>query len=94
MLSGPDCLSVRHAITTTLQQQTGVLHVDPDLLPDHVLIDISRPSLSEETFAATANAAIGGSRCRAEIMRSCITAEPASRHADSSQPADGAAQPH
>lgn len=93
MLSGPDCLSVRHEITTTLQHQTGVLHVDPDFMPDHVLIDITQPSLTEETLAATANAAIGGSRCRAEIMKSCITAGPSSQHTDPPQPANGLAQP-
>lgn len=93
MLSGPDCPSVRHAITTTLQQQIGVLRVDPDFLPDHALIDITQPSLTEETLAAIANGAIGESRCRAEIMKSCITAGPSSQHTDPPQPANGLAQP-
>lgn len=80
MLNGPDCSSVRNTLTTALQQQPGVLHVDADLMPDHVLIDIARSELTEETLAARANTAIGGSQCRAEIMKSCITAEPSSHH--------------
>lgn len=94
MLSGPDCPSIQHAITTTLQQQIGVLRVDSDLMPDHVLIDILRPSLTEEALAATANAAIGGSRCRAEIMKSCITAEPSGHRPRPPHAEDGWPQSH
>lgn len=75
-LSGPSCSSLRQTITTALQQQPGVLHVDHDLMPDHVLIDIVRQQLTDETLAAQVNATIGESQCRAEIMKSCITAGP------------------
>jgi hypothetical protein len=75
MLSGPDCPSVREGVTTALQQQAGVLRADPNLMPDHVLVDIVRQQMTEETVAAIANAATGGGQCRAEIMKSCITAE-------------------
>jgi hypothetical protein len=80
MLSGPDCPSVRDRITAALQQQTGVVRVDADLMPDHVLIDSVRQEVTEETLAATAHAMIGGRQCRAELMKSCITAEPSSHH--------------
>jgi hypothetical protein len=75
MLSGPDCPSVQKMMASTLRQQTGVLHVDTDLMPDHVLVDIARQELTEETVAVTANKAMSGSQCRAEIMKSCITAD-------------------
>ena len=61
--------------------RSGVLRADPDLMPDHVLIDIVRQHLTEEALAAIANQATAGSQCRAEIMKSCITAEPPPPHA-------------
>ena len=85
MLSGPDCRSVQKRMAAALQQRTGVLHVDTDLMPDHVLIDIVRQELTEETVAVTANQAMRGSQCRAEIMKSCITADMAP-HAPSETP--------
>ncbi len=81
MLSGPDCPALRDKVTAALHLQTGVLHVDADLMPDHVLIDRARQDLTEETLAAAANAAVAGNQCRAEIMKSCITAEPPPPHA-------------
>ncbi len=81
MLSGPDCPALRNTVTAALQQQTGVLRANPDLMPDHVLIDIVRQHLTEEALAAIANQATAGSQCRAEIMKSCITAEPPPPHA-------------
>lgn len=94
MLSGPDCPAVQHTLTAALQQHPGVLHVDTELMPDHVLVDIVRQGLTGETLAEAANATIGRSQCRAEIMKSCITAEPSGHHADSSQAAEGLAQSH
>ena len=81
MLSGPDCPALRNTMTAALQQQTGVLRADPDLMPDHVLVDIVRQHLTEEALAAIANQATARSQCRAEIMKSCITAEPPPPHA-------------
>jgi hypothetical protein len=82
MLSGPDCPSVQKMMASTLRQQTGVLHVDTDLMPGHVLVDIVRSTLTDKILVARANAAIDGARCRAEIMKSCITAGPSSHHTD------------
>ncbi len=64
-----------------LQQHTGVLQVDPNLMPDHLLIDMVRQELAEESLTAIANSVIAGNQCRAEIMKSCITAEPMPTHA-------------
>ena len=94
MLSGPGCASSQHTIATILQEHTGVLHVDMDLMPDHVLIDILRQHLTDDELAALANRAIGGNQCRADIMKSCITAEPPGRHADSLPLPDGQTHSH
>lgn len=94
MLTGPDCLSLRQQIVSALEQQTGVLRVDHDLMPDHVLVDIVRQQMTEETVAGIANAATGGGQCRAEIMKSCITAELPSHGIDSPQSSDGQAHSH
>lgn len=94
MLSGPDCSSIGHTITTTLQQQPGVLRADQDLMPDHVLVDIVRQQVTEETVAAIAHTAIGGGQCRAEIMKSCITAELPGHGADPPRPAYRQAHSH
>ena len=94
MLSGPDCPSVQKMMASTLRQQSGVLHVDTDLMPDHVLVDIVRPHLTEEELTAIANQAISGGQCRADIMKSCITAGPPVHGIDSPQSADGPAHSH
>ena len=94
MLSGPDCPSVRDRVTIALQQQAGVLRADKDLMPDHVLVDIVRPHLTEEELTAIANQAISGGQCRADIMKSCITAGPPVHGIDSPQSADGLAHSH
>lgn len=94
MLSGPDCPSSQQQIVSALEQQTGVLRADQDLMPDHVLVDIVRQQVTEETIAAIANAAIGGGQCRAEIMKSCITAELPSHDTDPPRPAYRQAHSH
>jgi hypothetical protein len=94
MLSGPDCPSSQQQIVSALEQQTGVLRADQDLMPDHVLVDIVRQQVTEETVAAIANAAIAGGQCRAEIMKSCITAEMPSHDTGPSRPAYRQAHSH
>jgi len=76
MLNGPDCPSLQQTVTAALRQHTGVLRADPDLMPDHLLVDILRAQLTDEALAAAANTALAGTQCRAEIMKSCITAGP------------------
>ena len=94
MLSGPDCPSAGQAITAALQQQTGVLRADHNLMPDHVLVDIVRQEMTEETVIATAKAALGAAQCRAEIMKSCITAGPLQHNVDPLRPVYGQAHSH
>jgi hypothetical protein len=75
MLSSPDCASSQQQIVSALEQQTGVLRADLDLMPDHVLIEIVRQQLTEEELTAIAKKAIAGGHCKAEVMKSCITAD-------------------
>ena len=94
MLSGSDCASSQQQIVSALEQQTGVLRADQDLMPDHVLVDIVREQVTEETIVAIAKAAIGRGQCWAEIMKSCITAEMPSVGTGPSQPVYRQAHSH
>lgn len=94
MLDGPDCPSSQQRVVSSLERQTGVLRADQDLMPDHVLVDIVREQVTEETVVAIANAAIGRDQCRAEVMRSCITAEMPSVGTGPSQPVYRQAHSH
>ena len=59
-----------------LQRLEGVVKVEADLIPDHLLIDHDGRHLTEEQLAGFVNAlAAAHGRCRAAVMRSCITAE-------------------
>jgi hypothetical protein len=94
MLSGPDCPSAGQAITDALQQQTDVLRADQNLMPGHVLVDIVRQEMTEETVIAITKVAIGAAQCQAEIMKSCITAGPLQHDVDPLQPVYGQAHSH
>lgn len=79
MLIGSDCAAVLPQIVTDLTRQSGVQRVDPDLVPDHLMIDHVSQQLSESDLVTIANTAIaGGVQCHAEVMKSCITAGPMS----------------
>ena len=61
-----------------LAQVPGVTRVEPDSVPDHVLIDVVGGQVtSEDLLAAARRRLIPGMRCRIEIMQSCISAGPA-----------------
>ena len=77
-LSGQDCPSLRPSLAAELAQVPGVTRVEPDSVPDHVLIDVvSGQVTSEDLLAAARRRLIPGMRCRIEIMQSCISAGPA-----------------
>ena len=77
-LSGQDCLSFHRSLAVELAQVPGVTRVEPDSVPDHVLIDVvSGQVTSEDLLAAARRRLIPGMRCRIEIMQSCISAGPA-----------------
>ncbi len=77
-LSGQDCPSFRPSLAAELAQVPGVTRVEPDSVPDHVLIDVVGGQVtSEDLLAAARRRLIPGMRCRIEIMQSCISAGPA-----------------
>lgn len=77
-LSGQDCPSFSRSLAAELAQVPGVTRVEPDSVPDHVLIDVVGGQVtSEDLLAAARRRLIPGMRCRIEIMQSCISAGPA-----------------
>lgn len=76
-LSGQDCPSSRRTIAVELAQVAGVTRVDLESVPDHALVDIlSGAATPEDLLAAVRRQALNGARCQAEIMKSCISAQP------------------
>lgn len=74
-LSGEDCFSHHKAISATLVQVPGVTRVDLESVPDHVIVDIESGVVTPENLsAAVAQRLHFGTQCRAEIMKSCISA--------------------
>ena len=74
-LSGPDCRLSHQAIIETLERLEGVTRVEVETIPDHLLVDHDGLRRTGEELAGFVNglAALQG-RCRAAVMRSCITA--------------------
>lgn len=80
-LSGPDCSSQRQSIGAALVKISGVDHVDPESVPDHVLVDVVRGAVTPEALTAAAAGGLPSSaQCQVEIMKSCISAEPSPAH--------------
>jgi hypothetical protein len=74
-LSGQDCASQRRPIASALSTVSGVRHVDPDSVPDHVLVDVDGGAVAPEALKAAADRSLLDDRpCRIEIMQSCISA--------------------
>ena len=75
MLSGSGCRMSQPAIVEALERLEGVVHVNVDVIPDHLMIDHDGFHHTGEELAGLLNelAATDGS-CRAAIMKSCITA--------------------
>jgi hypothetical protein len=74
-VAGPDCSSQRRSIGLALTEIPGVHRVDFESVPDHVLIDVTHPSVTLDTLTTAARGSMAaGSRCRIETMKSCISA--------------------
>ncbi len=74
-LSGDACDRRRDAIETALKQLPGVRAVDFRSIPGHVLVDVDRGSVTPDQLATAVNStASPGGPCRAEEMKSCVTA--------------------
>ncbi len=74
-LSGQDCSSQRRSIVSALTKIPGVRQVDPDSVPDHVLVDVHGGALAPEALKSAADRSLpDDGPCRIEIMKSCISA--------------------
>ena len=77
MLTGPACTESHAAISHALEQTTGVRHVDLQAVPGHILVDVETGSVTAEALENQVNGILAThSSCRAEIMKSCISADP------------------
>ena len=77
-LSGQDCPSFRPSLAAELAQVPGVTRVEPDSVPDHVLIDVVSGRVAPDDLLAVARRHVRPDTvCRVEIMQSCISAGPA-----------------
>jgi hypothetical protein len=73
MLSGEGCPAQRQALIDALHTVPGVVSVDARTIPDHLLVDVAHKEVIAVQLVQTANRAISSS-CKAEEMKSCITA--------------------
>jgi len=77
MLTGPACNESYQTIDRVLHQYPGVRHVDFDAVPGHVLVDIEAGAVTVEAIESQVNDIVATqSSCRAEMMKSCISAGP------------------
>ena len=76
-LTGPGCDSHENELSRTLLTIQGVNSAHFHRIPDHVLVDITVGMIVPEELVRHLNTAATSWQCRAEIMQSCITADPA-----------------
>lgn len=76
-LSGQNCSPHHQAIAKTLYQVPGVTRIDMTLIDGHVLIDRIQDQRTATDFQTIINGILpSDAQCRAEIMESCISADP------------------
>jgi hypothetical protein len=74
-LDGPGCEASQLTVIEALKHLDGVELVETDLIPDHLLIDHDGRHVTGKALADFVNAlTAAGGRCRAVVMKSCITA--------------------
>ena len=76
-LIGPDCSTHENELSRALLTLQGVNAAHFHRIADHVLVDITVGIIVPEELVRHLNTAATSWQCRAEIMQSCITADPA-----------------
>lgn len=76
-LTGPGCDTHENELSRALLALQGVNAAHFHRIPDHVLVDITVGMITPEELVHHLNTAATSWQCRAEIMQSCITADPA-----------------
>lgn len=85
LLTGDGCDAQRHALAVQLNKIHGIVSVDGRSVPDHVLIDIEESMATAEQLVSRANEVLAITACKAEEMKSCITAGLSFNHATHAQ---------
>lgn len=76
-LTGPGCDTHENELSRALLALQGVNAAHFHRIADHVLVDITIGKIAPEELVRHLNTAATSWQCRAEIMQSCITADPA-----------------
>jgi hypothetical protein len=76
-LTGPGCDTHENELSRALLTLQGVNAAHFHRIADHVLVDITVGIIAPEELVRHLNTAATSWQCRAEIMQSCITADPA-----------------
>jgi hypothetical protein len=76
VLIGVGCAGQRPALADQLNRVPGIVSVDGHSVPDHLLIDVEDGTPTAEQLVSRLNDALTSKPCKAEEMKSCITAEP------------------
>jgi hypothetical protein len=84
-MSGAGCSEKEAEINKILQAIPGVLNVDFNRIPDHVLVDITPSSVKPEDLLHQVNAAASSWQCKVEIIEGCISAKMPTASADPHQ---------
>ena len=77
VLIGPGCDTHENELSKALLALQGVNAAHFHRIADHVLVDITVGKIAPEELVHHLNTAATSWHCRAEIMQSCITADPA-----------------
>ena len=78
-LTGPGCDTHENELSRALLTLQGVNAAHFHRIADHVLVDITVGMITPEELVHHLNTAATSWQCRAEIMQSCITTDPAPR---------------
>jgi hypothetical protein len=81
LLTGEGCAAQRPALADQINRVPGIVFVDGRSVPDHLLIDIEDGTPTAEQLVSRLNDALASKPCKAEEMKSCITAELIPHHA-------------
>ena len=75
LLTGEGCAVQRQALADQLNKGQGIVQVDGRSVPDHLLIDVESGTMTAEQLVGRLNDALASTPCKAEEMKSCITAD-------------------
>lgn len=85
LLTGEDCAAQRQPLADQLHQIPGIVFVDGRSVPDHLLIDMEENAATAEQVVSRLNDALASKPCKAEAMKSCITADLSFNHTSPAQ---------